>query len=71
MKETKIPTEISRDAHTRDCGAAVIPLLIMIHVKCDTFGWLENMMQSGHVLKESDVPAKLTEFQKLFVSGKH
>ena len=32
--------------------------------QCDLFGWLENEVYSGATVKESDLPLKLTEFQK-------
>ena len=66
MKEVKNQVEISgmREAHARDCGAAVIPSLNMGSLQCDLFGWLEHQIFSGEMVKESDVPEKLAEFQK-------
>src|SRR5437764_10407912 len=36
-------------------------------MQCDLFGWLENEVYSGSMIKESDVPSKLTEFQKYHI----
>jgi Xaa-Pro aminopeptidase len=65
MKSVKNATEISgmREAHARDCGAAVYPLYSLI--QCDLFAWLEEKVYSGALVKESDVPVQLTELQKL------
>jgi Xaa-Pro aminopeptidase len=70
MKEVKNKIEISgmHNAHARDCGAAVRPpSLIRVVNECDLFGWLENQVYSGAIVKESDVPLQLTEFQKLVI----
>ena len=75
MKEIKNKIEIAgmREAHARDCGAAVtlFPLSVTRPnvVKCDLFGWLEEQVYSGEWVKESDVPIQLTEFQKLSHMG--
>ena len=66
MKEVKNKIEISgmHDAHARDCGAAVI-FIVVLADECDLFAWLENQVYSGVIVKESDVPIQLTEFQEL------
>jgi hypothetical protein len=38
-------------------------------MKCDLFGWLEQQVYSGAIVKESDVAAQLTEFQKYSAQG--
>lgn len=37
---------------------------VRLLIKCDLFGWLENEVYSGSLVKESDVPIQLTEFQR-------
>ena len=67
MKELKNKIEISgmRAAHVRDCGAVVSPPLSQFTDKCDLFGWLENQVYSGAMVKETDVSIQLMKFQKL------
>ena len=66
MKEVKNDIEIlgMHDAHARDCGAAVFSFVALAD-ECDLFAWLENKVYSGVIVKESDVPIQLTEFQEL------
>jgi len=64
----KNKTEIAgmREAHARDCGAAVF-LSLRLLIKCDLFGWLEDQVYSDGMVKESDVPLQLTEYQKFLL----
>jgi len=66
MKEVKNKVEISgmQSSHARDCGAAVLASCVFANSKCDTFGWLEEMVYFGNMVKESYVSKRLVEFQR-------
>jgi hypothetical protein len=73
MKEIKNSVEITgmQACHLRDCGAVVPPHTSFSPLprfradnECDTFGWLEEMVYFGNMVKEFYISIKLKEFQE-------